>query len=264
MKASSAKTVGVGGFGKAKLTTYKGKQAVVKYINTAGSPQATLATCTINRQDAKKEGEIMKLFDSPYIAEIYGIEGHAIYMKYYDQGSLRSQIDKGGADKERYRIAHQICRGLKVIHEINYVHSDIKASNILVEKFDDGGLSCFISDFGGARLKGTWPIAHTPGFSPANFYQKPLCFEDDIFSLGKLYLELFGKFEDYEIGKIHYNNYFSYVKYDMFTDNYKGRGDTDFIVSLGDLVRNCINEDSTKRPSLNQIENLLTRGMIEY
>ena len=71
-------TVGQGGFGKAKLTTYHGKKAVVKYINTSGDPRAALATNTTNRQKKKKEGEIMKLFKSVYIAEIYAIEGHAI------------------------------------------------------------------------------------------------------------------------------------------------------------------------------------------
>ena len=123
-------TVGIGGFGKAKLTTYKGRRAVVKYINTSGDPRATLATNTTNRQDAKTEGEIMKLFKSPYIAEIYAIEGHAIYMKYYEKGSLREQINKGNAKKHRYEIAKQICNGLKEIHKLNYVHSDLKCSNI--------------------------------------------------------------------------------------------------------------------------------------
>ena len=130
-------TVGVGGFGKAKKTYYKGKEAVVKYVNTAGSPQATLATCTINRQDARYEGEIQKLFSTAWVAEVYAIEGHAIYMKYYPDGSLRSQIVKGGADKHRYRCAWDIIKGIKEIHRLDFVHSDIKASNVLVVKKDD-------------------------------------------------------------------------------------------------------------------------------
>ena len=78
-------TLGIGGFGKAKLTTYNGKKAVVKYINVQGDPRATLATCTINRNYASEEGEIMKkLAEQNYIAEIYDVKGHAIYMKYYE------------------------------------------------------------------------------------------------------------------------------------------------------------------------------------
>ena len=139
------KTEGSGGFGKAKKTIYKEKEAVVKFVNTAGSPQATLATCTINRKDAKLEGEIQKLFSTKYVAEIYGIEEHAIYMKYYKDGSLRSQIDVGGADKRRFEYALDIIRGVKEIHRLDFVHSDIKASNVLVTKYNDL-LWCFISD----------------------------------------------------------------------------------------------------------------------
>ena len=75
---------------KRKKNTYKGKEAVVKYVNTAGSPQATLATCTINKQNAKLEGEIQHSFSKSFIAEVYDIEGHATHMKYNKSWSLRS------------------------------------------------------------------------------------------------------------------------------------------------------------------------------
>ena len=154
---------------------YKGKEAIEKYVNTAGSPQATLATCTINRQNAKLEGEIQHSFSKSFIAEVYDIEGHAIYMKYNKNWSLRSQIDMVGADKKRYQGAWDITRGINEIYRLIYVHSDIKASNVLVEKNDDL-LLCYISDFGVAGLKGSLPIAHTPGFTPVDFFKKSLCF----------------------------------------------------------------------------------------
>ena len=248
-------TVGVGGFGKAKKTIYKGKVAVVKYINTAGAPQATLATCTINRQDAKLEGEIQKLFSKSCVAEVYGIEGHAIYMRYYKDGSLRSQIDKNGVNKKRYMCAFDVIRGISEIHRLNFVHSDIKASNVLVEKTGDV-LQCYISDFGAARLKGTMPIAYTPGFVPSNFFSKPLCFEDDIFSLGKLFLELFGKFKVSEIQKINYDNFFTFVNWKTFTDNYGEFTDSDKCKEVMKVVHECINEDSTKRPSIEDLFHL--------
>ena len=246
-------TVGMGGFGKAKKTYYKGKEAVVKYVNTAGSPQATLATCTINRQDARYEGEIQKLFDKQWVAEVYAIEGHAIYMKYYPDGSLRMQIDKGGADKNRYTCAWDIVKGVKEIHRLDFVHSDIKAANVLVEKGYDV-LLCYISDFGGARKRGYWPIAHTPGFSPANFFDKALCFEDDIFALGKLFLELFGKFSVYKVGMINYDNFYEYVDWRTFTNHYNITSDYDDCVKVMHLVHDCINENSSKRPSLDTLE----------
>ena len=197
------KTLGQGGFGKAKLTIYKGKRAVVKYVNSSGAPRATLATNITNRQDAKKEGEILKVFHSNYIAEIYGIEGHAIYMKYYDQGSLREIINKGEAKKGRYFLAKQICQGVKDIHALNYVHSDLKCSNVLVEKkFSNGNLSLFISDFGVAGLKGSWPITCTIGFYPQNFQNLVLLYYLFLSLLLHLFYSLYFLYLTDDFGKV--------------------------------------------------------------
>ena len=102
-------------------------------------------------------------------------------MKYNKNWSLRSQIDMGGADKKRYQCAWDITRGIKEIYRLIYVNSDIKASNVLVEKNDDL-LLCYISDFCVAGLKGSLPIAHTPGFTPADFLKSLFVFKM-IFSL---------------------------------------------------------------------------------
>ena len=174
-------------------------------------------------------------------------------MKYYKDGSLRAQINAGGADKRRFECALDIIRGIKEIHRLDFVHSDIKASNVLVIKNGDL-LLCYISDFGGARKKGSWPIAHTPGFVPSNFMKKPLCFEDDIFSLGKLFLELFGKFRDIDIKNINYDNFDSIVNWKTFTNNYGESSNNRGCLGVMELVHRCINEDSTKRPSLDELE----------
>ena len=80
-----------------------------------------------------------------------------------------------GSDKKRYQCAWDITRAIKEIYRLIYVHSDIKASNVLVEKNDDL-LLCYIYDFGVAGLKGSMPIIHSPGFTPADFFKKSLCF----------------------------------------------------------------------------------------
>ena len=197
-------TLGVGGFGKAKKVKWHGREAVVKYININQDPSATFATCTINRDMAKEEGRIMSLFKNrDSIAEIYAVDGHAIYMKYYPDGSLRSQLDQDNVYEDRYFMLDDIIAGLREIHGLNFVHSDLKASNILCETHER--IRCLITDFGAARKKGSTPIAYTDGFVPPDFFKKPLCFEDDIYSLGKLCIELFTGIGD--ITGINYNNF---------------------------------------------------------
>lgn len=253
------KTLGIGGFGKAKLTTYNGKKAVVKYINIIGNPSATLATCTINRNYASEEGEVMKkLSQKEHIAEIYEVKGHAIYMKYYEDGSLRDVIDhKLPSLLNKYGIASNIVDGLSEIHNLNFVHSDLKASNILIEHNSIGTYFAVISDFGAARLRGTKAIAYISGFNPPEIHSKPLDFSTDIYSLGKLFIELFTRKKD--VGDINYDNYFWKVEKIYFSIDGEVRilNSDDFYY----LVRECLNVVPDKRPTLSQIKRFLKNEM---
>ena len=258
-------TIGQGGFGKAKLTTYNNKKAVVKYINTTNDPRATLATCTINRKDAKYEGEIMKLFkDTTNIATIYDIQGHAIYMKYYPLGSLRDLLDKKGIIENRYLLAIGIIDGLIQIHRLNYVHCDLKASNILCEEIDCKGkkyIRPVISDFGGARLKGSKLDAYTPGFCPPEVLDddEPINFSTDLYALGKLFIELFTYKKN--IKDITYYNFDE--KFDIidFTDDFFPLKvvPKDYFSNFSEYrpakkvynaVKNCLSPDKYNRTSL--------------
>jgi len=249
-------TLGVGGFGKAKKVKWHGREAVVKYININQDPSATFATCTINRDMAKEEGRIMSLFKNrDSIAEIYAVDGHAIYMKYYPDGSLRSQLDQDNVYEDRYFMLDDIIAGLSQIHGLNFVHSDLKASNILCETHER--IRCLITDFGAARKKGSTPIAYTDGFVPPDFFKKPLCFEDDIYSLGKLCIELFTGIGD--ITGINYNNFNNKVNPSDFTNNKNAKNETEhYKFDLMDLVHECLNPDSSQRPSLKDFYNFVS------
>ena len=218
-------TIAIGGFGKAKKINYKGITAVVKYININKDPSATLATCTLNRTNANNEAEIMGLFkDSCFIAQVYEVKGHAIYMKYYPLGSLEDVIQSGKANRNRYMIANDIIFGLEQIHRLNFVHSDLKAKNILCEletRSDVHNIvKAVITDFGAARKVGSQPIAHTKGFAPPDFWNKPLSFESDIYSLGKLFLQLFKHVKDVDVSEIDYNNFDCKVRYNDFANHF--------------------------------------------
>ena len=250
-------TLGKGGFGKAKFTIYEGKPAVVKYIDVNNSPSATLATCTVNRQNAEEEGKVMEKFKVyNYIAQIYAIKGHAIYMKYYPLGSLRSVIDSGKANNNRYIIAKDIIRGLSIIHNNGFVHSDLKARNILCEE-RRYVIRAVISDFGAARKVGSNSGAYTSGFVPPEFHHKPLSYATDYYSLGKLFLELFTKRTN--VASINYYNFYKYANIKDFSSNYSW--DEDFItqMKLYELVKNCLRDEPDKRTTVKDFDKFFIR-----
>ena len=250
-------TIAIGGFGKAKKVSYKGKTAVVKYINISHDPSATLATSALNRENAKYEAEIMKLFkDSTNIATIYEVEGHAIYMKYYPLGSLEDVIKSGKANRNRYKFARDIIWGLYQIHNLNYVHCDLKAKNILCELSEIKEVfivNSVISDFGSARKKGSQPISYTPGFVPPDFSYKPVSFEADIYSLGKVFLQLFKHVTN--VAEIDFNNFDSKLKFCDFANHFIDctKNYQDYQKEMYYLVKNCLNPIPEKRPKLSEL-----------
>ena len=175
-------------------------------------------------------------------------------MKYYECGSLRDVIDREPLTlHDKYVIANCIVYGLSEIHNLNFVHSDLKASNILCEH-DSIKISykAFISDFGSARLRGTNAISFTNGFCPPEIYSKPLDFSADIYSLGKLFIELFtGK---KNVGDINIDNYFS--KVDKFCFILSGNVIYNFF-EFYYLVRNCLNVGPDERPTLSKFKTFL-------
>lgn len=76
-------------------------------------------------------------------------------LEYCDQGNLltyQSKLKNRAFDlKEALEILTQVMLGLRVIHEKNYIHRDIKSENVLIKATDKGGRIYKIADFGFAR-----------------------------------------------------------------------------------------------------------------
>jgi eukaryotic-like serine/threonine-protein kinase len=102
------------------------------------------------------EAQAASALDHPNICNIHEInetpDGKLfICMAYYEGESLREKIDDGPIPfDESIKIFSQITQGLKVAHEKNIIHRDIKPGNILIAK--EGEVK--IVDFGLAKLSG--------------------------------------------------------------------------------------------------------------
>ena len=136
-----------------------------------------------------------------YFAEILDVflsnDGQKIYIVLKDEGrNLKDYINfyikkDNLVSFESFRnIIFQIACGLKILHDKNLIHGDIKLENIVAS--DTGKTK--ICDFGNTDKIPKLKYSGTNGYlSPQVLLGKKISKEDDMWSLGVVYLELFKK-----------------------------------------------------------------------
>jgi serine/threonine protein kinase len=139
--------------------------------------------------------EALKKINSPYVAKLYEsaiYNGYPIeIIPYYKNGSLQGKRYTYGELKE---IIRHINEGLKVIHDNNIIHKDLKPSNIMLS---DDGKSVVIIDFGVSSFReGSSTIVvtrtgMTPEYSAPETFKNLFLRESDYYSFGITLYELF-------------------------------------------------------------------------
>jgi serine/threonine-protein kinase len=129
------------------------------------------------KEKFKKEARRMRQFNNPHIVRVHDLfeeNGTAYYvMDYIDGENLAQRMKRTGkpmSQKKVFELIPQILDALKVIHDANIWHLDLKPSNIMLDKngnaklIDFGASKQLDSQKGGATT-GT-RISYTPGFAP--------------------------------------------------------------------------------------------------
>lgn len=113
----------------------------------------------------------------------------SIAMPYFSSGSLAERISSGSISlKEVIRIGLGVLTGLTFIHIKNYLHFDIKPSNILFDNSD----TPLVADFGQAQLLGrhgvvdSLPALYPSGIPPEAFLSGTASVPFDIYQVGLL------------------------------------------------------------------------------
>ena len=150
----------------------------------------------------RKEYEITRSLEHPGIRRCFGMPelpvlGPCIELEYVNGKDLETLLSEGGlTQKERKRIAQELCDAVEYLHRHQIVHRDLKPANILISR--DGGHVKLI-DFGLADSD-AWAIhkerAGTAGYAAPELTApdetggaEPDC-RADIFSLGVILSEL--------------------------------------------------------------------------
>ncbi len=262
IKIPGPKTVGVGGCGKCRVYySPKYKRRVVektvddKFLNyKEGNKTRTKSMISNSEILLRKEMIFMiltKIAKLDCCVEILGFEENPfrIIMEYCEGGDVRKILDTYEVPvTDKMRIISQFLLALKRIHENKFIHGDLKCANIfLVNRYVPGdykNIKVKIGDFGLSELGGDLVFGGTPGFMAPEVRLIGGSFDSDIYSAGKVMLEIMTQLPVEMIQVINSINIYT-LKYKLpkFMD----------ITQFYDLVIACLNFDYKKRPDANKV-----------
>lgn len=152
----------------------------------------------------KEVSEKLQAINSPYVASIFATGEYnncAVEIQpYYKNGSLQGRTFS--FDELKKTIIPSLIEGLKILHDNDIIHKDLKPANIMIT---DDMQNVAIIDFGisSVREDGSTVVVTQTGFTPT--YSAPETFKNlfltdsDYYSLGITLFELF-------TGKLPYGN----------------------------------------------------------
>ena len=172
-----------------------------------------------------------------------------IIMEYCEGGDIRKILNRYEVPVcDKMTMISQILLALKRIHENGFIHGDLKCANIfLVNNYIPGdykNIKIKIGDFGLSEIGGDLVFGGTPGFMAPEVPLIGGSFDSDIYSIGKVMLEIMTQLPVQMIQVINSSNIYS-LKYKLpkFMD----------ITQFYDIVISCLNLDYKKRPSADEV-----------
>lgn len=179
----------------------------------------------------KKEFEVMRSLDSPYILKVYNFnESKYEYTMEYADLTIKDYIEKNNTKIEvsdRIGLVRQVIKGFKYIESKKLLHRDISTTNILLKQYDDVTI-IKIADFGLVKDKDSDLTSLNTEFKGS--------FNDPK-------LDVIGGFKNY---KIYHETYaLTRLIYFIMTGRRQTRFDEDSFLKV--FVEKGINDDMKKR-----------------
>ncbi|XP_077586862.1 tyrosine-protein kinase Lck [Stigmatopora nigra] len=138
--------LGFGQFGEVWMGLYKNDRKVAIKSLKIGTMSTTAFLA---------EADVMKNLQHPRLVRLFAVVSHEpilIVTEYMENGSLLDYLKTKQGSKLTMKtlidMASQVADGMAYIEEMNYIHRDLRAANILVSH----ELICKVADFGLARL----------------------------------------------------------------------------------------------------------------
>ena len=231
----SQRELGRGGWAAVKVAEFRGLQVAAKCLHS-------IIISEHNRQLFQREMDIAARLRHPHLVQFIGatLEGEPVILTELMSSSLRDILERGGLREAQITtISRHVALALTYMHQITpdpILHRDVSSANVLLNPAaPEGAWVAKLSDYGSANFTrlvstagpGNPSYAAPEASNPAQ--QSP---KMDVFSFGVLLLEVAtGQFPNRDNLAV------------------QMRGIT--LPKLQQLVRRCINDNPTRRPSIN-------------
>ena len=261
---SNAKTEGKGGGGKCVVYySQKYKRKVIEkrvnpdFLKNKRSSLTTLINDYIVKEDMLKKESIMmmmtKIAKLDCCVEIleFGINPFRIIMEYCEGGDLRKILDNYEVPiLDKTAMISQILIAIKKIHDFGVIHGDLKCANIfLANKYIPGNgknIKIKIGDFGLSEIEGGLIYGGTYGFMAPEIKTIGGSFESDIYSIGKVMLEIMTQLPVLKISAITIDTLYTLKdKLPKFLN----------VSEFYNVVEPCLYENPRKRPNADALFN---------
>ena len=199
------KRIGKGAFS----TVYKGYNKITNELIAV--KEISLDTLNKYEKTIKRETEIMKKLNHPYIIKLYdtiidnNTENVYLVMQYCEKGDLAKYLNKRPL-KEKYALKYlkQISEAIKYLLECNILHRDLKPNNILMTNMGNIALT----DFGFARYFESdlllQTICGSPLYmAPEIIKNKKYDYKSDLWSIGIIFYEMLMGFTPFKAKNIY-------------------------------------------------------------
>ena len=237
----SQRELGRGGWAAVKVAEFRGLQVAAKCLHS-------IIISEHNRQLFQREMNIAARLRHPHLVQFIGatLEGEPVILTELMSSSLRDVLGRGGLREAQITtIGRHVALALNYMHQITpdpILHRDVSSANVLLNPAaPEGAWVAKLSDYGSANFTrlvstagpGNPSYAAPEASNPAQ--QSP---KMDVFSFGVLLLEMAtGQFPNRDNLAV------------------QMRGIT--LPGLQQLVRRCINDNPTRRPTINVVLGLL-------
>ena len=259
-----AKTIGQGGGGTCRVYySEKFKRKVVEktvdenFFKRKSNQKTRMKTAATSASTGEAFIKEMMFMILTQIAELdccvqildIAVNPYRIIMEYCEGGDLRHILDSYDVpDCDKMTMISQFLEALERIHANGFIHGDLKCANIfLAKKYVPGdykNIKINIGDFGLSEIGGGLVFGGTPGFMAPEVPSIGGSFDSDIYSAGKVMLEIMTQLPVQIIQAINSINIFSLRdKLPRFLD----------ITQFYDLVIGCLNINYKKRPRAKEV-----------